>query len=125
MRRSVVHDVNRNQSALKLVPAKNNGSVAFRIPTLTRRKLYLIVAPLVTLVGSRIEGLHRQNVGTATVCSNVAHRRVIVTLRGYVFNGCGFLCMSPRELSARVFRVGLHDVRIDLVAISRSRYVSR
>lgn len=125
MRGRVVRDVNGNRSALKLVPANNNGSVAFRMPTLTRPKLYLIVAPLVTLVGSRMHGLHSQNVGTLTICSNVAHRRVVITLRGYVFNSCGFLCVSPRELSARVFHDGLQGVGMDVVAMSRSRYVSR
>lgn len=118
-------DVNGKGSALKLVPAKNKGSVAFRIPTLTGRKLYVIVAPLVTLVGSRIRGLGGHKVGTVTVCSKVAQRRVIITLRGYVFNSCGFLCVSPRQLSARVFQTGLQSVGVDVVAMSRDRYVSR
>lgn len=72
-----------------------------------------------------MRGLGGQKVGTLTVCSNVDERRVVIALRGYVFNGFGFLCVSPRELSARVFHAGLRGAGVDVVAMSRDRYVSR
>ncbi len=111
--------------ALTVLPAKNNGSLACRIPTLTFPKIAVIISPLVTLVASRIGGLHDQNIGTRILRTNLSHGEVFSVLRRTRFNTCGLLCISPRHLASRLFLGQLRFIRIDVVTISRTRYVSR
>ncbi len=116
-------------SLLTVFPAKNNGSLAFRLPTLVTkgsiRNLAMIVSPLRSLVGSRISGLTKENV-TSTIpvgklLSPVAETRTVRRIRS---KRTSLLCVSPRVLHSGAVRGVLLSQRIIEFIVSRTRYFS-
>lgn len=102
LRTRVVRHALRGRSSLILVPANNNGSVYFRLPTVCVPKATVMMSPLVTLVGSRIRKLVTGNVPTTALGDVVPRRRHRQMQRLYVRKGIGLLCVSPRKVVDRL-----------------------
>lgn len=124
LRRRVVRGLVDGGSSLMLVPAKKNGSVYCRLPTLLVRNATVIVSPLVSLVGSRMRALHTGKVPTNTLGDDGSRARGTGLHETYVSKRLGLLCVSPRGLLSRTSCL-LESVALSLFTISRTRYVSR
>lgn len=124
-RRRLVGNVLTKRSILNVVPANTKGSLYCRLPTLVLGKVALIVSPLVSLVSSRIGTLGRTKIRTTCVGDSLARGRVEVTLSCTSRKQCGVVCITPRHLGAPHFLSFTYGTSVSVLAISRTRYVSR
>lgn len=124
-RRRVMSRVLGKESILTVVPAKTKGSLYCRIPTLLVSKVAVMMSPLVSLVVSRIGTLGRTKIRTTCVGDTLARQRVAGTLRLTTTNECGVVCITPRHLLAPQFLSFTYRARLSVIAVSRTRYVSR
>lgn len=129
LRRHTTRTTMGKGSLLTVFPANNNGSLAFRLPTLVTnrsiRKLAIIVSPLRSLVGSRMSGLTSENVASTMavgkVLSPVAESLSVREMRS---KRTSLLCVSPRVLHSGAVRGVLVTHRIMEFIVSRTRYFS-
>lgn len=124
-RRRVISTLLSNESTLYVVPANTNGSVYCRVPTLLFSKIAVIISPLVSLVGSRINSLIRSKIPTTCVGDSLSCPRFLQILSGIRRKGCGVVCITPRELLASKFLSAYGGVGVSVITISRTRYISR
>lgn len=125
IQQEVIESVYNGNDTLALMPTGGGKSITFQVPAMAKDGLCLVVTPLIALMKDQVENLKKRGIKAVAIYSGMTKHEIEVALDNCAYGNIKFLYLSPERLGTELFRVRLHKINVNLVAIDESHCISQ
>ncbi len=125
MQEDIINASLQGKDVLAILPTGGGKSVCYQVAGLARKKLTLVISPLIALMKDQVEQLNRRNIRATFINSSLSKREIENRLFEVRAGKYDFLYCAPERLTTNSLLETLPYLNIGLLAIDEAHCISQ
>ncbi len=125
LQKEAIDLVLKGQDSLLVLPTGGGKSACFQIPALVRRRLALVVSPLIALMKDQVDSLNLNGVAAASINSSMSADEKLKVVKQLREKHLNLLYLSPEKLAQKSSLSFLKSLDISFIAIDEAHCISQ
>jgi len=121
----IIKSIAAGRDTLGLMPTGGGKSVTYQVPAIASEGMCLVITPLIALMKDQVEKLNQRGIRAIAVHSGMSRDEISVALDNAIYGNYKFLYISPERIGTEIFRVRLEKMKINLIAVDETHYISQ
>ena len=123
--KEIIQSVLAKKDVLAVLPTGGGKSLCFQLPSISEKKIVLVISPLIALMKDQVAGLAKRNIPAGCLHSDQTEKEKLDVFRRLSTSESFILYISPERAHTDGFRRWVKDKPISLFAIDEAHCVSQ
>jgi len=125
LQEDIIESVLAGKDTLALLPTGGGKSITFQVPALAREGLCLVVSPLIALMKDQVDRLRSMGIPAAALHSGMYPEEMDRVISNAKYGNTKLLYVSPERLVTTNMRLGLEQMKVNLIAVDEAHCISQ
>jgi ATP-dependent DNA helicase RecQ len=122
---NIINDILSEKDVFAMLPTGGGKSLCYQLPGIIRKRLTIVVSPLISLMQDQIKQLNDRNVKATAIFSGMSYREIDITLDNVRFGNYDFLYVSPERLQTKLFLERFKLMDVGLLVVDEAHCISQ
>ena len=125
LQEDIILSILEGKDTLALMPTGGGKSICFQVPALANEGVCIVVSPLISLIKDQVEALKKKGIPAVAIMSGMKRREIETVISNAAYGKTKFLYVTPERLATELFRTGIKQMKVNLLAVDEAHCISQ